>query len=390
MSDPHQATSSVNYFFDALLSDDGQQYDSSTLEYISSCAGLPEKGARWAEWSDFEGLGMDVTENAVTSQSDSDVDVAKAEGWIGDDMQPQQSRKKRKLTGCREVVEVPAGKLAGVGVQASRERQRGKNWEKAEEDILVESKRKEMDWKSISEVLKERGFIRNHKHCADKWYALRKHYLEIHQWMADNPDIQYWDRSDGERIRSVPPSFCQKWYQIFDAAEKREGRKKVSLNQRRKSDSAAAVGAHPSHSLAMANFTPRSDSAFRAQPSCSLSDGMQHHLGDHHHQMICSGDATHKIEHCPDDAGFFSTGAMGAYSDPPKFNIQMLVREIHNLSYALSLKFDAEEKERARNFAIKEKKLELKRLRFDYKRQRDEEKRKTVAQCLNVAVKAYD
>jgi len=35
----------------------------------------------------------------------------------------------------------------------------------------------------------------------------------------------------------------------------------------------------------------------------------------------------------------------------------------------------AEEKERSRNLAIQEKKLELKRQRFDYQRRRDEELR---------------
>ena len=374
MSDPRQATSS-GYLFESLL-DDSQQFDSSTLDYISSPLALEEKGTRWDQWSEFD-PAMVVADNAG-SQSDSEVDVGKVEGWVGDDRQPQL-RKKRKLTGC----EVPANQLISVGTQPSRERQRGKNWEKTEEDILVESKRKEMDWKSISECLKEHGFIRNHKHCADKWYALRKHYLEIHAWMADHPNVDYWDRSEGERIRSVPPSFCQKWYQIFDAAEKREGRKKAPLNQRRKPDGTGAVGAHPNHSLTMAILTPRSDSAFRAQPSCLLSDGLQQHPGD---RLICSGDAAHKIE-CHEDPFLYSNRAMSPYSDQPSLNIQMLVSEIHNLSSALLLKFDAEEKERARNFEIKEKKLELKRQRFDYKRQRDEEKRKSPKY---IAVKAYD
>jgi hypothetical protein len=357
MSDPHPATSSC--LLESLLD---QQYDSSTLEtYISSANLLPES------WDDFD-VEIGGHENAV-SQSDSEVDVAKMEGWVGgESRQPQQVRSKK-----RKFQDVEDSSAALMGVQVSRERQRGKNWEKAEEDILVESKRNEMDWKSISECLKERGFVRNHKHCADKWYALRKHYLEIHQWMADHPSISYWDRSDGERIRSVPPSFCQKWYQIFDAAEKREGRKKVSQSQRRKSDGG---GAHQSLAMAL-----RPDSAFRAQqPSCSLSDGLQqHHPGDRF------GDASHRIGE--DHGLYFSKRAVGPYYN---LNIQMLVAEIHSLSSALSLKFDAEEKERARNFDIKERKLELKIQRFDYKRQRDEEKRKTVAQCLNVAVKAYD
>lgn len=128
--------------------------------------------------------------------------------------------------------DVPVGKKrkwsedCDEAVPQREQRQRGKNWEKAEEDILVECKSKHMDWKAVSEHLQLHGFTRNHKHCADKWYALRKHYLEVHQWMINNPGADYWDRSSNtHRIRSVPPSFCLSWYRVFDAAEKREGRK---------------------------------------------------------------------------------------------------------------------------------------------------------------------
>lgn len=375
MSDPHQANSSVNCLLESLLEDDDlsrdQQYDSSRLDYFSSSL-MPEKGTRWSEW-DVDFIAMDATDNAGTL-SDSEVDGAKVqERWIGD-VEQLPMRKKRK----QQILTSPA-------IQ-TRERQRGKNWEKAEEDILVDCKSKEMDWKSISECLQEHGFTRNHKHCADKWYALRKHYLEIYQWMLDNPSVEYWDRSDGERIRSVPPSFCQKWYLIFDAAEKKEGRKKVL----RKPDPTAVTmdRPHPSHSLAAA-FTSRSNpNSFGAQPSCSLS--VPHEGLQHPGERLCnSGDATHKIE-CCEDGFFFSNRATGAHPIQPNFNLQVLVTEIYNLSRALTVKFAAEEEERSRNLAIKEKKLELKIQRFEYKRKRDEEKQKSVAQCLNFAVKAYD
>jgi len=364
MFDPHQATSSVKSLLETLLGDDDlsrdQQYESSTLDF------MVEKGTRWREW-DVDFVSMDKAETPF----DSDVDGANVQDrrWIGDLEKIPVRKKQFKQTGCTVVEEV---QLTGPVIQA-RERQRGKNWEKAEEDILVDCKSKEMDWRSISECLQEHGYIRNHKHCADKWYALRKHYLEIHRWMIDNPTIDYWDRSDGERIRSVPPSFCQKWYLIFDAAENKEGRKKVNRK---------LEGPHPSHSFA-APFTSKSDPS---QPSCSLSvprdEGPQH--------PGCSGDATHKIELCDDDGFLFSNRATVAYPNHPNCNIQVLVTEIFNLSRALTVKFAAEEKERSRNLAIKEKKLELKMQRFEYKRKRDEEKQKSVSQCLNFAVKAYD
>jgi len=145
----------MSYLLESLLGDvddvdlscrNDQQYcyNSSTLDYLSSENRI---GTRWAEWDEF-------VDHAGTQ---SDVTV----------------RKKRK----------PADGEASPGngseLQTREQRQRGKNWEKAEEDVLVECRSQHIDWKCISERLQEHGYTRNHKHCADKWYALRKHYLEV-------------------------------------------------------------------------------------------------------------------------------------------------------------------------------------------------------------------
>lgn len=165
--------------------------------------------------------------------------------------------------------------------------------------------------------------------------------------------MEYWDRTScSDRIRSVPPSFCQKWYQIFDAAENREGRKstklQVPLNQRRKLESAGAV--------------------MDSQESLGFP------AGDRELLRLCTGDAaaTLKVECCEDA---HTKGVMPNRMQPNWNVIEELVTELQNLRRVLTWRLEAEEKERSRNLAIQEKKLELKRQRFEYQRRRDEELR---------------
>uniref|UniRef100_A0A7I4ERD8 Myb-like domain-containing protein n=2 Tax=Physcomitrium patens TaxID=3218 RepID=A0A7I4ERD8_PHYPA len=299
---------------------------------------------------------------AAGTPSDSDVDgVKKMECWIGDDNQPK-TRKKR----CREY-QAPTSHY--------RERQRGKNWKEAEENILVESRGKGMDWKSISECLKNSGFTRNEKHCTDKWYALRKHYIDIHDWITHHPESCYWSLSDSDRIRTVPHSFCQKWYEIFDAAERREGRKnRASLHQRRRQDNDEYLAIVPPSSLFGANLvgvpsnsTSRIDSVFASRPQ----EFSQRHVGDSNFL----GDASHENER-PETGDFLLNQDASADWTLSRAEIRMLVKEIRGLNYALQNKFAREEEERSRNLRIKEQKLQLKQDRFNYKRQRDDEARR--------------
>ena len=335
---------------------------------------LPEEGTSWARREDY--VAMSIVERLET-QSNSNTDVVRVQGCEGDKMLANIGMK-RKQTGFLPEVQAPA--------IHSRERQRGKNWEKVEEDILVEAKGKDMDWKSISECLKSKGFTRDHRHCSDKWYALRKHYIEIQQWMIQNPYTKYWDLTDSERIRTVPSSFCQRWYEIFDAAHhKPEVRKRVrqNLNPRRRPDCGQRVAAtdpSPSHSgpavgsLSLDSL-PRSDPAFAARPSCQLSvphEASQRYAGD----RVYAGDAAYESERREAPGKFLPNQATVEYSNLPFADIGVLWAEIRDLSHTLRQKFAAEEEERIRNMAIKEKKLQLKVERFHYKRQRDEEMRK--------------
>ena len=67
---------------------------------------------------------------------------------------------------------------------------------------------------------------------------------------------------------------------------------------------------------------------------------------------------------------------MVEYSNLPYSDIGVLWAEIRELSHTLKQKFAAEEEERMRNMKIKERKLQRKIERFQYKRQRNEEMRK--------------
>ena len=324
---------------------------------------LPEEGTSWPGSElieDYVAIGIS---ESVEAQSDSDVDLVKGQRLMSANKLPM----KRKQTSSLAEAQAPAN--------YARERQRGKNWEKTEEDILVELRGKDMDWRSISEYLKSSGFIRDHRHCSDKWYALRKHYLEIQQWTMKNPNINYWDLADSERIRTVPSSFCQRWYQIFGAAcQKPEVRKRPqqNLNPRRRPDPSPSRFGPAVGGLAL-DSSPSSDQAFTPQPSCQPSvpqEVLQQHAGD----RFTSGDAAYESERR--EAGdFLPNQATVEYSNQPYLDIGVLWAEIRELSHTLKQKFAAEEEERMRNMKIKETKLQLKLDRFQYKRQRDEEMR---------------
>ncbi|KAG0609041.1 hypothetical protein M758_8G152200 [Ceratodon purpureus] len=376
MSDQLHSVDYESLLVDILGSDDDDLYRNQQCQlWNKNGSVLPEEGTSWPRSEDC--VVMSIAETSVETQSDSDVDGVKVQGW-GSDNKFRSTRMKRKQTGFLPEVQAP--------VNHARERQRGKNWEKMEEDILVESKGIDMDWKSISEFLKSKGFIRDHRHCSDKWYALRKHYIEIQQWMIQNPNTNYWDLTDSARIRTVPSSFCQRWYQVFDAAcQKPETRKKVqqNLNPRRRPDSGqlrfAATDPSPSHSgPAMGGFaldsSPRFDPAFTTRPCCQPSvplEGSQRYAGD----RFYSGDAAYESERY-EAADFLPNQGAVEYSNLPYSDIGVLWAEIRELSHTLRQKFAAEEEERIRNMEIKEKKLQLKIDRFQYKRQRDEEMRK--------------
>lgn len=251
----------------------------------------------------------------------------------------------------------------GAG-QTKGERVRGRNWEKKEEDILLDCKSKELDWKAISEKLQEQKYTRNHKHCADKWYALRKGYLAIKQWMFEHPLDDYWDRSEiGDRPLAVrPSSFTRRMYHIFDAAEKKDsGRKKHHLRR--------DVSPHQTASL-----NPRSGPG--AQPSCSpLDEPLQRPS----YRFGSADAAAQKVEPCQDDG----LACCSARTCPSQLDYDLVVSEIEDLKRLLQAKFAADEEERTRHFEYKERKLELKIQKLANKRKRDEEKQQADPKRLN-------